>query len=110
MGRGRRVFTPQKTLDAEAHIASCVVLPDGWPTDADYWLTLTFYFDCGRFGDLDNLAKTVQDALNNHGAVWDDDKHVVSLVAHRHFDAEARTEVSIRAVPRVKYTKKKTRA
>ena len=43
--------------------------------------------------DWDNLGKQLGDALN--GVVWIDDAQVVGGSVHKHYDAEARTEVEV---------------
>lgn len=84
MGRGGRVFTPQKTAEYEALIARCArgAKPPNWPTDGQYRLAVVVYFDGNVFGDLDNYVKAAGDGLN-HADVWQDDKYVSSLTASR---------------------------
>lgn len=48
--------------------------------------------------DVDNLAKGVQDAVTDSGAVWLDDDQVVRLVVSKAYGPVARTEITIRTV------------
>ena len=69
-------------------------------------VTLTFLYARPEFGvrvgerffsrapDVDNLAKTVLDALN--GIWWDDDRRVYRLVAEKRWGIEDRTEIVAR--------------
>lgn len=68
--------------------------PDGWPTDARYSLTIIPHFPDLRRRDLDNLEKTVGDALN--GIIWDDDSQIDEVYKRRHLDREnPRVEITI---------------
>jgi Holliday junction resolvase RusA-like endonuclease len=106
--RGRKVFayTPPDTLEYERHVAASAVFPEGWPLDSDYVVSLEVFHENNVYGDLDNIAKSVLDGLNNHGGAWNDDKQVSQLLMARRFDAEhPRIEVRIRAIPPEKSTK-----
>lgn len=48
--------------------------------------------------DVDNLAKGVQDAITDSGAVWLDDDQVVRLVVTKAYAPKAGTIVTVRAV------------
>lgn len=64
------------------------------PMTGPICLTARFYLPEIESADVDNLAKTVLDALN--GWAYPDDKHVVSLVALKYQDGgKPRTEVEI---------------
>ena len=72
-------FTPKKTLEAEAAIRAAFLKahPDALRSvDADHaWsLSVKFFRYERRARDLDNLVKTVQDALQ--GLIWADDAQV----------------------------------
>jgi crossover junction endodeoxyribonuclease RusA len=91
LGRRGRVFTPQRTLDAEAAIAAAW---NGPQFDGPLKLTVVFkqnemevtvekYPDGASKlrGDVDNYLKTVMDGLN--GVAWEDDKQVHAVVAEK---------------------------
>ena len=113
MGRHRttktgHTYTPQKTRDAKAHIAHSVSRQfKSPPLGSPLRLTVIFYFppskeiqkkqpDGVRRGDipvakkpdLDNLIKTVGDALN--GILWEDDKLIVDVRAVKQYSLEPR--------------------
>lgn len=48
-----------------------------------------------RFGDIDNLAKIVLDAITQTGAVWKDDSQVVELNVTKATADESRVELFI---------------
>lgn len=91
LGRRGRVFTPQRTLEAEAAIASSW---DGPKFEGPVKLHVTFRYDemvvtvekypegTSRLrGDVDNYLKTVMDGLN--GVAWIDDKQVLFVEAEK---------------------------
>jgi crossover junction endodeoxyribonuclease RusA len=91
LGRRGRVFTPQRTLDAEAAIAAAW---DGPKFEGPVKLTVVFLYDSIEVtvekypdgssrlrGDVDNYLKTVMDGLN--GVAWEDDKQVFAVVAEK---------------------------
>lgn len=49
--------------------------------------------------DVDNLAKSVLDAVSDSGVVWEDDDQVVRLVVSKGYAARAGVVVTIRTVP-----------
>lgn len=49
--------------------------------------------------DVDNLAKGVQDAITDSGAVWLDDDQVVRLAVSKAYGPKAGTTVTVRVVP-----------
>jgi Holliday junction resolvase RusA-like endonuclease len=103
------MYTPQTTQDYEGLVVSSSVFPEGWPLDADYIVQLDVYHPNNVYGDLDNIAKSVLDGLNNGAEAWNDDKQVSGLYLRRGFDAEnPRVEVTISALPAQKYEKPKT--
>lgn len=109
LGRGGRVFTPQKTQDYEALVAASArqAKPPYWLTDGDYGVAVRVYLNGNVFGDLDNMVKSICDGLN-HAGIWEDDKHVCSLTAHRSFvDAEPHAEVVVTYRPREVFKKTK---
>ncbi len=91
LGRKGRVFTPQRTLDAEAAIAEAW---DGPKFEGPLRLTVVFSYDdmtvtvekypdgTSRLrGDVDNYIKTVMDGLN--GVAWEDDKQVLLVTGEK---------------------------
>ena len=94
LGYRRRVFTPQRTLDYERLVAveamtqgvRCV--SDTLRVEAD------FYRSTKHRVDLDNLIKSILDALN--GIAYDDDVQIVQLEARKDYDKKhPRAEVRI---------------
>jgi len=92
MTRRGRVFTPQRTLDAETLVAEAwgdntkftgevgIVMLLG----SDGTLITVFPHEAEPQklrGDIDNYVKTIMDGLN--GKAWDDDKQVTYLVAEK---------------------------
>lgn len=49
--------------------------------------------------DVDNLAKGIQDAITDSGAVWLDDDQVVRLVVSKAYGEADGTVVTVRTVP-----------
>lgn len=90
-------YTPMRTLAAEHAISTAARLAGCHPTHAPIWLSVRFYRSTHRRCDLDNLAKTVLDALN--GVAYADDSQVIQLEAYKFVDAaNPRTEVTVREV------------
>ena len=84
---GGSVRTPQKTKDAEQAIAEQAALV--WrrqPSLAEFGLECAFVLPTRHTVDIDNLVKTVMDALN--GVVWKDDDQVIELKAKKHYTTE----------------------
>lgn len=92
MTRYGRVFTPKRTLDAEALVREAwgkrrkfkgaVSVCMRFTLDGTE-ITVTACEDTGSKlkGDIDNYVKTILDGLN--GAAWDDDKQVVFIEAEK---------------------------
>lgn len=78
-----RTFTSKTTLDAETAILDAFEHenPLFEPTIEDVTITVLFFRKSKRTADLDNLLKTVLDALNR--VAYHDDKQVVELHAYR---------------------------
>jgi crossover junction endodeoxyribonuclease RusA len=73
-----RVYTPRKTKTAEDHIAWEFKRHYGAKLlTQDVHVCLSFHLEKGQRADLDNLVKTVLDALN--GVAWKDDAQVIGL-------------------------------
>jgi crossover junction endodeoxyribonuclease RusA len=72
-------FTPPRTVEAETEIATLARAQCSVPMRDPCAVFVNFYCRRKGRGDVDNLAKTVLDALNE--IVWADDKQVVHLDA-----------------------------
>ena len=106
-------YTPAKTKKAENYIVSCFkeqVKHFKTPIKGPIFVSIEFYMQIptslskkkkneleGQFHikkpDLDNLCKTVCDALN--GVAWEDDSCVCSLVAIKRYANDPSTVVTI---------------
>jgi len=92
-GKGK-VYTPRRTLAYEARVrqaarAGCRVAYQGPVT-----LVVDFYLGTRRRVDVDNLLKSVADALN--GVAYGDDTQVVCLVGTKRLDRQnPRAEVRL---------------
>ena len=101
-------FTPRTTEKAEWEIRQAIILAAGSgaaihkPTPI--WLTVAFFLPRPKSlsrrvklpvsrPDLDNLVKTVKDALK--GYAWDDDSQVTTLAAQKHFGSPPRIDIYI---------------
>lgn len=95
LGRRGRVFTPEKTLDAESRIRGAWLGAEGPIFEGPVCVDVTFSevetvitvtedteTESSKLrGDIDNYVKTVMDGLNN--AAWNDDKQVHSITAKK---------------------------
>jgi Holliday junction resolvase RusA-like endonuclease len=91
-----RAYTPQRTLDAEADIASAVLAGTVPRFDGNVAVAAIFYRSNRHRIDVDNLMKTVLDGITKSGAVWHDDSHVTAIAAIVEFDPDwPRTAVAI---------------
>jgi Holliday junction resolvase RusA-like endonuclease len=107
-------YTPKKTLDYERRVSQWArkAMNDQPLIEGACSLTVIFYFalpksrpqyqrramragmlPCTNHIDLDNLAKSIKDALN--GVVWVDDRQVTTLVAHKRWAEESSVLVRI---------------
>lgn len=77
--------------------ANAVAKLAAWPLDARYRVTIAAYFADKRSRDLDNVAKSVCDAMNK--TAYADDRQIDLLVVGRHIDkANPRTVVSVEVI------------
>lgn len=87
LGRRGRVFTPVKTLEAEALVNGAWQMSDGPIFEGPVWIRIEFTptsmeitvgeseLELSKLrGDIDNYVKTIMDGLN--GVAWADDKQV----------------------------------
>lgn len=89
-------YTPQKTLDHEAKIQQVWNLVSRkWDKVGRFDVEVTFFV--GRDNkDLDNMLKTVLDALNK--LAWTDDLKVQRIVASKHKQKPGGTAIHIRRI------------
>lgn len=97
LGRRRKVFTPEATLEAEAKIAAAYKASDGPFFDGPVHLTVMYTFKGQTItiesapeepatiwlSDVDNLLKTTLDGLQSPGGAFADDKQVRKITAHK---------------------------
>jgi len=84
-------YTPARTRRWEAHVAGCY---QGPKFDGPVRVEMAFYRETRRRCDLDNLSKSVWDALN--GVAYDDDAQIIESCQYRALDRERpRVEVTI---------------
>lgn len=103
-----KVYTHSKTADAEANILACyrALNIQAFPQTTPLVLWATFFFVQPKRGarsayplgrpDLDNLLKTILDALNSWA--FQDDALIVSIMAEKRWASVgegARTEITI---------------
>lgn len=104
-GKGGRMYTPQKTREAESEMAQCLekfirdeeIIP--YPKHQPLRVNLRFLCkrpkrlgkgDCEAKvtrPDLDNYIKLILDAANNSG-LWHDDSQVVEILAQKLYCAD----------------------
>jgi Holliday junction resolvase RusA-like endonuclease len=102
-GKGGHWYTPEPTRSYELAVhayGTAARLRARWPSsDASnrFVVTIDVFLPDERGRDVDNIAKSVLDALNRN--VWRDDRQVARLVVNRHVDRSVpRTEVRIARV------------
>lgn len=111
-----QTYTPKTTLDYEKKIADAYLLHGGTVFDYPYLdMSITTYFPIpkstkkadkllletgnvpyDKHCDLDNLAKSVMDALN--GIAYTDDKQIVSLRVRKFYGKTGLVRISIKEV------------
>jgi len=77
----RRAFTPSKTVAWEQQVAWAAreLMRDQPPLTDDLTVQLVFYRKGKRRADIDNLSKSILDAMN--GIIFNDDRQIVQLTA-----------------------------
>lgn len=91
------LYTKKETREAMRSIAAVAKTRCPQPELRDPLHVILRFFVHGRGGDVDNLCKTVLDALT--GVVWRDDSQVLKLEAAKIRDCgaeHARTEIYVR--------------
>lgn len=113
---GRQAYTPKRTKDYEGRVLQafrssysgfypafgkdtpvCVcihiiqAIPKSWSKKKRARAEAGEIFPLGRNGDIDNIAKSILDALN--GFAYEDDCQVVRLTISKEYGADARAEV-----------------
>ena len=98
-GPNGRWYTPRATAAYEAAV--------GWaareagirhPCTGPVRLGVNLWFPDRRRRDVDNVAKSVLDALN--GVAWNDDSQVAELIVARDLDRdEPRAEITVESLP-----------
>ena len=115
---GRRAYTPKRTKDYEERVLNefrssysgfypafgkdvpvwvCIyiiqAIPKSWPKKKQRMAEAGEIFPLGRNGDIDNIAKSILDALN--GFAYEDDCQVVRLTVSKEYGSEPRAIVQI---------------
>lgn len=102
VGTRRYTSTKQCSYQASVRMHALAARPRGpWlPSKAQrYRVDVEAYLPDARRRDLDNVAKTILDALN--GVLYLDDSQVVTLLVAKHIDrADPRVVVAVREVER----------
>ena len=103
---GRTItYTPTKTKQYEKQVAFCASMAlalwrkehGSWPMDSGVVVTIRLFMGDERRRDLDNICKSVLDALN--GVLWADDVQVQELSVKQELDrACPRAEVTVARV------------
>lgn len=94
IGKNGRVYTPSATKEAESMIGWFWRVAGGTMVDGDVKAVLEFHCPDRRKVDVDNLTKTVLDALN--GLAYRDDAQITRLEVDKHLGCDRpRTVVSI---------------
>ena len=114
LGRGH-TYTPKRTAEAENVIQSVARLAEVIPLVGSIEMTLDFFLPIPKAWskaktqsamlgtvrpgrpDLDNLAKTVMDALNE--IAFTDDSQIVELICRKFYSISPRTVVKIVPLP-----------
>ena len=97
LGKGGHTFTPGKTVEYESAVRAYAARAIGrstWIRLGTFEVEIVFYVPDNIHRDLDNLAKSVLDALNT--IAWMDDSQVTDLILHKRVDkAKPRARIAI---------------
>lgn len=113
---GRQAYTPKRTKDYEGRVLAafrssysgfypafgkdtpvwvCIhiiqAIPKSWPKKKQRMAEAGEIFPLGRNGDIDNIAKSILDALN--GFAYEDDCQVTRLMISKEYGTEPYAEV-----------------
>lgn len=88
-----RTYTPAKTVAAEQRIAWEWRITRGPKYEGQVEMGITFWLPDHRRVDIDNLAKTVLDGLNN--VAYKDDSQIYQLSARKVCGGVARTTICV---------------
>lgn len=115
---GRQAYTPKRTKDYEGRVLAafrssysgfypafgkdtpvwvCIyiiqAIPKSWSKKKQHMAEAGEIFPLGRNGDIDNIAKSILDALN--GFAYEDDCQVTRLMISKEYGSEPRAIVQI---------------
>ena len=113
---GHRAYTPKRTKDYEGRVLAAFrssysgfypafgkdvpvsveirisqAIPKSWPKKKQRMAEAGEIFPLGRNGDIDNIAKSILDALN--GFAYEDDCQVIKLMISKKYGAQPCAEV-----------------
>ena len=116
---GRQAYTPKRTKDYEEHVRRTFcssytgpvpafekdmpvrvsinifqAIPKSWSKKKQHQAVLGEILPLSRNGDVDNIAKSILDALN--GYAYEDDSQVVTLIITKAYGVQPRAEVWLR--------------
>ena len=117
--RSGHAYTPKKTADYERRVKICVMqlmavqhlrptteairlyvqaffpIPSSWSLSKKKNAIEGVLKPVSR-PDLDNLVKSIQDALN--GVAYKDDSQIIELIGGKHYSYEPRVEVTVESI------------
>jgi len=90
----RWTYTPTTTKQYENLVKAYAMKARCRPTNLSVMVEIVFYRSSTRNADLDNLVKSVTDALN--GVAWEDDALIEVMYAKKDYDPKnPRAEIEI---------------
>lgn len=93
----KHIYTPKQTKSFEKKVWTYAAIAQVKPIDKPIQIIMDFYLPDHRRIDIDNLIKSILDALN--GKAWHDDAQVVCLTARKTMnDSHPRTVITIEKV------------
>ena len=108
VGKGGFIYTPKKSQDHEKYIASIAKKHFKTPYSCPVSVSIAFFFNPpktikhppifrAKRPDIDNLIKTVLDALNT--IAYTDDKLIVSLYSKKYYSPNNNERTIIEIIP-----------